>query len=210
MPLPQVDPSIKEISETFSSGASPILSEKLWTRSQNRTEWTNGFEDVVDVVSFSPDGIVASLNEEHSTRAEGPTLSQRDQLYRRWQQDLYPSLLETFKGRLQKIAEREDNWDGKGSKKPSSLVLSNAHVTLEHFLYSIVNSGRLWKTPFVSSDEDGHVTIQWNSGNHELHLEIREEGTEYIKVWGANVENDMHLGILKPEDFFKLWDWLNE
>lgn len=164
-----------------------------------------------DAFSLLTDRVVVILNEEDSTRAEGPKLSQREQFFcRRWQQDLYPSLLETFKGQLHKIADREDNWDGKGSKKPSPLVLSNAHVMLEHFLYSIVNSGRLWKTPFVSSDEDGHITIQWNSGDHELHLEIRKEGTEYIKVWGANIENDMHLGILKPEDFFKLWDWLNE
>ena len=115
-----------------------------------------------------------------------------------------------FEEKLRRIAEREDNWDGKGSKKPNPLVLSQARDTLESFLFSVINSGRLWKTPFVSSDEDGRITIQWNSGNHELHLEIREEGTEYIKVWGANIENDMHLGLLKPEDFFKLWDWLNE
>lgn len=116
----------------------------------------------------------------------------------------------SLKEKLRRIAEREDNWDGKGSKKPNPRVLSQARDTLESFFYSVINSGRLWKTPFVSSGEDGHITIQWNSGDHELHLEIRKEGTEYIKVWGANIENDMHLGILKPEDFFKLWDWLNE
>ena len=187
-----------------------MLFEKPWNQFQERTEWTSGFEDVDDVFPFSNDMIVISLNEEYSTRAEGRKLSQREQLYRRWQQDIYPFLLEAFKEKLQKIAEREDNWDGKGSKMPSSLVLSKAHITLENFLYSIVNSGRLWKTPFVSSDEEGHITIQWNSGGHELHIEIGEEGTEYIKVWGVNIEHEIHVGILKRKEFLNLWDWLNE
>ena len=149
------------------------------------------------------------LGEEDSTRAEEQQLSQRAQLYRRWQQDCYPSLLETFKEKLHEIAEREDNWDGKESKKPSPLVLYQAHNTVEYFLYSVVNSGRLWSPPFVSSDEDGHITIQWNHGDHELHIEIGEEETEYIKVWGLNIEHEMHLGILKEKEFLNLWDWLS-
>ena len=119
-------------------------------------------------------------------------------------------MLETFKGKLHRIAEREDGWDGKGSKKPNPIVLSQAHNTLEYFLYSVVNSGRLWITPFVSSDEDGHITIQWNHGDHELHMEIGQEEIEYTKVWGVSIEHEMYLGILKEKDILNLWDWLNE
>jgi len=154
--------------------------------------------------------VVVSLNEENSTRAEGCNLSHREQLYKTWQQDIYLFLLEGFKEKLQKIGERQVNWDSKGSKKPSPIVLSKAHLTLENFLYTIVNSGRLWITPFVSTDEDGHITIQWSCGDHELHIEISEEGAEYIKIWGVNIEHEMHLGILERKEFFNLWDWLTE
>lgn len=187
-----------------------MLFEKPWDHFQERTEWTSGFEDLEDVSPSSDGMIVTSLNEAYSTRAEGRKLSQPELLYKTWQQDIYPFLLDAFKGKLLKIAERENNWDGKGSKKPSLHVQSKAHITLENFLYSIVNSGRLWLTPFVSSDENGHITIQWNSGDHELHIEISDEGAEYIKVWGVNIEHEMHLGILKGKEFFSLWDWLNE
>jgi len=187
-----------------------MLLERPWGQFQENTEWTSSFEDL-DEVSASSDGFIfPSLNEANSTRAEGPKLSQREQLYKTWQQDIYPYLLDAFKEKLQKITEREDNWDGKGSKKPSPLVLSKAHITLESFLYSIVYSGQLWITPFVSTDEDGHITIQWNNGDHELHIEIDDEGAEYIKVWGVNIEHEMHLGILKQKEFLNLWDWLNE
>lgn len=204
-----------------------MLYENQWPQFQERTEGVSVFE----AVPFSNKKIILdkedqtsaegrfsnsrtasrSLDKEDPTEVEGRKLSQWEQLlYRGCQQDRYPSLLGSFKEKLHKIAEREDNWDGKGSKKPSPLVLSAAHVRLENFLYSVVNSGRIWKIPFVSSDEDGHITIQWNNGMHEFHIEIGEETTEYIKVWGANIEHEMHLGILKEKEFLNLWDWLNE
>ena len=185
-----------------------MLYEKPWDEFQKRTEGASGFEDVGEVFRFSHERIIR--DEEDSTRAEGRELSEWEQLWRTLQQGRYSFLLEAFKEKLHKIAEREDNWDGKGSKKPSPLVLSAAHITLEKFLYSVVNSGRFWNPPFVSSDEDGHITIQWNHGNHELHLEIGEEWIEYIKVWGVNIQRDMHLGILKEKEFLNLWDWLND
>lgn len=208
MPLLQAESSIKETYETSSSGASPTLYEKPWDPSEGRAEGSSGFEDVDDGFPLSNERII--LDEEDSTRAEGRDLSQREQLYRRCQQDSYPSLLQAFKEKIHKIAEREDNWDGKGSKKPSPLVLSQAHNTLEYFLYSVVDSGRLWNPPFVSSDEDGHITIQWNQGDHELHIEIGEEGAEYTKVWGVNIEHEMHISMLKEREFLNLWDWLNQ
>lgn len=187
-----------------------MLFEKPWDQFQHRTEWTSTLEDIRDVLLFSKEMIVTSLDEEYSTRADQPKLSQREQIYKTWQQDCYPGLLDSFKTKLQKITEREDNWDEKGSKKPSEVILSKAHITLESFLYSIVNSGKLWITPFVSTEEDGSITIQWNCGSHELHIEINEEKTEYIKIWGVNIEHEMHLGILNEKEFINLWDWLTE
>ena len=201
-----------------------MLFEKPWDQFQQRTEWTSAIEDIRNVFSFSKEMIVTSLDEEYSTRAEAPKpsqeeyptraeqprLSQREQIYKTWQQDCYPVLLAGFKEKLHKIAEREDNWDEKGSKKPSDLILSKAQNTLEGFLYSIVNSGKLWIVPFVSTEEDGSITIQWSCGNHELHIEIYEEKTEYIKIWGVNIEHEMHLGILNEKEFFNLWNWLAE
>ncbi len=188
-----------------------MLLEMPWNQFQERTErtsWSSVFEDSEDPFTSSNETLI-SLDEEYSTSAEVRKLSSREQRCKRWQQNNDLLLLEPFKEKLQRIVEREDNWDGKGSKKPRPMAISKAHVTLESFLYSVVNSGRIWKTPFVSSDEDGRITIQWNKGDHELHIEITDEGAEYIKVWGVNIEREMHLGILKGKEFLNLWDWLN-
>lgn len=210
MRLLEANPSMRETFGTSSTGALLMLLEKPWGRFQENTESTSDSVVIEEVPTSSNGMIVPSLNEANSTSAEAPKLLQREQLYKTWQQDIYPFLLDAFKEKLQRIGEREKNWDNKGSKNPSDLVLSKAHITLENFLYSVVNSGRLWITPFVSTDEDGHITIQWNSGQHELHIEISEEGAEYIKIWGINIEHEMHLGILKRKEFINLWDWLNQ
>ena len=224
MLLVQAEPSIRETFETSSSGVSLTLYEKPWDQFEERTEGVSDFEEVDDVFPFSKERFI--LNEEDSTRAEergfsqwlqfyttraeGRALSLREQLCKRWQQDNYSYLLGTFREKLHRIAEREDGWDGKGSKKPGPFVLNTAYITLEKLFDTVVNSGRRWSPPFVSSDEDGHITMQWNHGVHELHIEINEEEIEYTKVWGVNIEHEMILGVLKEKDFRNLWDWLNE
>ncbi len=201
-----------------------MFSEKPWNLFREKTERATG-PDADDVIFAANTGlsgrysiledegrkvVVVSLGEEYSTNAgRRAPLSLVRRFYKGWQKSSYSVLLENFKEKLRIIAEREDNWDGKMSKKPSILAVSKAHIMLDDFLSSVVNSGRLWKTPFVSSGEDGHITIQWNSGDHELHIEVSEEGAEYIKVWGSNIEHEMHLGVLEQTKFLHLWDWLS-
>lgn len=184
-----------------------MLSEQPWDQ---RTEWTKIRVYGEDFPLPSKEIVAPSLDEANSTRADNVRLSYRELVFKNWQQDIYPDLLDGFKSQLQKIGGLEDNWDTKGSKKPSDIILCKGHNVLENFLYTIVNAGRLWIKPFVSSDEDGYITIQWNSGNHELHIEISEETIEYIKIWGVSIQHEMHLGILKRKEYLNLWDWLNE
>ena len=127
---------------------------------------------------------------------------------RRFQRSFAPELEEEFREKLQKISQRENNWDAKGSLKPNLVALHKAYTILFSFLNAIIDNGRSWKKPFVSSDENGHITIQWNHGNQELHIEIMEDTEEYIKIWGTNIEHEMYLGLLKPSDYIALWDWL--
>ena len=62
--------------------------------------------------------------------------------------------------------------------------------------------------PFVSSNEDGNVTIVWYKGEHELHLEIADDEVEYVRVWGFNIDTEMDAGALNKDNYLTLWDWL--
>ena len=61
-------------------------------------------------------------------------------------------LREIFK-QFDVIAQREDNWDGYESKKPSESALNNAKNLMAEWLDAVVSAGHSWLTPLISSDE---------------------------------------------------------
>jgi len=213
MPSTQAENLIKTTLETYSSGASHLNSILLWSQFQDRTEGNAevGFWEEENLAPFfsEKNGRETSFHDLNSTRADTPKLSRQEEILRKLQWSNYVSLSRAFKDKLQIISAREDNWDGKESKKTNRNALNRASTTLDDFLMAVIDSGRVWRMPFVSSDEEGQITIEWKNGKQELHIEISEDAEEYIKVWGTNIEHEMHLGFLKPSEYVTLWDWLN-
>ena len=115
-----------------------------------------------------------------------------------------------IRGQLDAVAQREDNWDDRESKKPNTVALNNARRLMEELLDSVFSAGHSWLTPFISSDEDGHITAAWHKGEHELHLIITAKQALYITVWGINIENEMDMGVLSRDNYVPLWKWLLE
>ncbi len=149
-----------------------------------------------------------SVSTFHVTCADPARLTLWEGSLRHFQRAKRSELEEAFKQKLRQISYRSANWDDKGSLKPNPIALSKTHIILENFLNAIIESGRIWRTPFISSDEDGHITLEWENGLHELHIEISENTEEYLKMWGINIEHEMHLGFLQPSGYVDLWDWL--
>jgi hypothetical protein len=110
--------------------------------------------------------------------------------------------------RFEALRQRQNDWDDHGSEKPNLLSIDNAQEILSALLNLVVETGSLWLTPFISSDEDGKITVEWHKGSHELHLEIGEQEVEYIKVWGSNIQNEMQIGSYDKNNYLTLWEWL--
>ncbi len=106
------------------------------------------------------------------------------------------------------LSQREDNWDGRGSQKPTELTLVHAKVVMNAFLDSVISAGYRCDTPSISSDGDGYVTAVWYKNERQLHLQIGEHEAEYFKVWGTNIDTEMDVDFLKPENYVPLWKWL--
>ena len=106
------------------------------------------------------------------------------------------------------LAQRGDNWDGYESKKPAESAIVHAKHLMEELFDAIVSAGYLWLTPFISSDEDGNVTVEWSEGKRRLHIQIGESEVEYIQVWGTNIDTEMHVDFLNRDDYLMLWEWL--
>ena len=109
---------------------------------------------------------------------------------------------------LDVIAQRADNWDEYGSRKPSGLALNNTRHLMEELFDAVVSTKHAWLTPFISSDEEGNLTVAWHKGEHELHFEISADEVEYIKVWGIRIDTEMDVGVLNRDDYLTLWEWL--
>ena len=110
--------------------------------------------------------------------------------------------------RFKILALRENNWDDYNSAKPSEFILRHAQNLIEELLDHIVSAGYRWYFPFISSDEDGYITVEWYEEERELHLLIAENEVEYLQIWGTNIDTEMREGILSSDDYLTLWEWL--
>lgn len=106
------------------------------------------------------------------------------------------------------LAQREDNWDGYDSKKPTEQILEHAQAVIEGFVDTVISNRYVLLTPFISTDEAGHITVQWNKKSRELHLHITQQESRYLKVWGPNINTEMEEGILNSDEYIMLWEWL--
>ena len=106
------------------------------------------------------------------------------------------------------LSQREDNWDGRGSQKPTDLTLAYAKEVIGTLLDSVIFAGHRCDTPSISSDGDGNVTAAWYKDERQLHLQIGEHEAEYFRVWGTNIDTEMDVDFLKPDSYLTLWEWL--
>ena len=106
------------------------------------------------------------------------------------------------------LSQQEDNWDERGSPKPTDLTLAHAKKVIDASLNSIISDGYQCDTPFISSDGYGNITAVWYREERELHFQIGEQEAEYFRVWGTNIDTEMDVDFLKPEDYPSHWKWL--
>lgn len=62
-----------------------------------------------------------------------------------------------------------------------------------------------WREPHVSLDGEA-VILEWWCGAKKLTVYVQERSAEYVKVWGANIQDEMEEGELT--EYLSLWTWL--
>ena len=106
------------------------------------------------------------------------------------------------------LSQREDDWDERGSKKPTQPILVYAERLIVGLQDIITSAGHKWLTPFISSDEDGYITVSWYREKRTLHIEIEENEAEYTKIWRVNADMKMESDFLDRDNYLTLWKWL--
>jgi hypothetical protein len=111
---------------------------------------------------------------------------------------------------IEKLRNLPDNWDGRGSVKPSDEDVDAARQWLSLLHLSLSKIGAKWLRPHVAASEDGSAVLEWWHTQKKLTLYLNRNGAEFIKVWGPHIQNDMTDGELTPSEFPAIWTWLSE
>ena len=117
-------------------------------------------------------------------------------------------ILGKFSERFDVVAQREDNWDGLGSLKPNKISLDRADCIMMKLLDSVISNRYEWRDPYICSDEDGYITVEWTGGKRQLYLRIEEDEVEYITLERINTKRKMGGDTIRGDDCFEIWKWL--
>ena len=110
--------------------------------------------------------------------------------------------------RLDTVAQREDNWDGYDSKKPTELTIDRATHFIQELLDNDVISARfLQLEPFICSDEDGYITVECYKGKRSLCFDIQEDETMYTKIEKTSANTMTQTASLNQDNYLPLWEW---
>jgi hypothetical protein len=126
-------------------------------------------------------------------------------------QIFFPEIERIIAERFKEIGRRKDNWDKQESKAPSAEAIEGAKpfiVQATRFFGQELMPFSEPIIPFVTSDEEGAITVRWRYNKRELHLCFTAKDAEYIKVWGINIHHEMEEGYLKNDSLRSLCQWL--
>ena len=67
-----------------------------------------------------------------------------------------------------------------------------------------------WNLPLVNVGFDSEVLLEWWNKDRKLDFEILGSNIDYIKVWGADIDNEMEDGsiTINESELISLWKWI--
>lgn len=66
-----------------------------------------------------------------------------------------------------------------------------------------------WRDPLVNLGIESEIVFEWWHNNKKLTVYILGNTVEYIKIWGADIDDEMEDGsVTSPAELKDLWKWL--
>ena len=119
------------------------------------------------------------------------------------------SLLSTLQ-EVHALEKRAPGWDGYDAPAPNPRAIARAIRELPR-MSELANSTRFsWQESYVSSDENGNVSLEWWQGRRKVTVYVSPDEMDYVKVWGTNIFDEMEDGKLSDLGAWRaVWDWLH-
>lgn len=91
---------------------------------------------------------------------------------------------------------------------PNKKCIDNAKRLIISLISEIYSNGLRWIDPYVSSEEEDHILIEWYTDERQLHLEINDNDVEYIAFPTGKADSEMRDGKFNYKNCISHWKWL--
>ena len=117
--------------------------------------------------------------------------------------------LEKVEASIRGLRTWEGNWNGYGAPTPDEEAVEHAVGWVRALYTDTSDQGLPWLEPNVTASADGEVVVEWWHGGKKLTVYVGDGSTEYVQVWGVDVDQEMAEGTADTRDARRrLWRWL--
>ncbi len=110
---------------------------------------------------------------------------------------------------LQDLLAWEADWNSYDALPPNRDAVLRAEDWIVRLFLEVADLGRVWISPNVTASADGEVVFEWWYGRKKLTVYVSDESTEYVQVWGDDMDTEMSEGNADPLSTCRsLWLWL--
>ena len=105
------------------------------------------------------------------------------------------------------VGNLEKDYESLCSNYPQRIETAEKLLDL---LYSIaLKNNWWWYAPLLNISCDNEIALEWWNQSKKITIYVSEESIDYIKVWGADMDNEMEDGSISLEDdLTDLWQWI--
>ena len=105
------------------------------------------------------------------------------------------------------VGNLEKDYESLCSNYPQRIETAEKLIDL---LYSIaLKNNWWWYAPLLNISCDNEIALEWWNQSKKITIYVSEESIDYIKVWGADMDNEMEDGSISLEDdLTDLWQWI--
>ncbi len=110
---------------------------------------------------------------------------------------------------IRRLRRLSSGWNGYDVKAPDFGAVENAVTWIKDMYEDALKTGKGWRKPHVTADENGDVTFEWWNGGKGLTVYVSEQEASYITDYGSAIVHEMEDGPASTsEERQGLWLWL--
>jgi len=105
------------------------------------------------------------------------------------------------------VGNLEKDYESFCSNYPQTVETAQKLIDLLHSV--ALTNNWWWYVPLLNISCDNEIVLEWWNQSKKITIYVSEELIDYIKVWGADMDNEMEDGSISlEEDLTHLWQWI--